>query len=125
MEQAPYVKRLQGQLDRVAARGLKFEVRGLDPPDHSFHPLTEFRCAAQVIRNAIEAERQGYEAFVLGRFQEPGLLEVKSVREPACDLRQGAAAVDRRVSGDAYLIRFFIAATAEPGLVRTGTPGSR
>ena len=77
IEQAPYIKRLQGLLDRVAARGLKFEVHGLDPPDHSFHPLTELRCAAQVIRNAIDAERLGYEAFVLGHFQEPGLLEIR------------------------------------------------
>lgn len=77
IEQASYFRRLQGLLDRVAARGLKFEVHGLNPPDHSFHPLTEFRCAAQVIRNAIAAERQGYEAFVLGHFQEPGLMEIR------------------------------------------------
>jgi len=77
VEQAPYIKRLQALLDRVAARGLKFEVHGLDPPDHSFHPLTEFRCAAQAIRNALAAEKQGYEAFVLGHFQEPGLLEIR------------------------------------------------
>ncbi len=34
-------------LDLVCAPGIKFEVHGLDPPDHLFHPLTEFRCAAQ------------------------------------------------------------------------------
>lgn len=77
VEQAPYMKRLQGLLDKVAARGLAFEVHGLDPPDHSFHTLTEFRCAAQVIGNAIAAEKAGYEAFVLGHFQEPGLLEIR------------------------------------------------
>lgn len=77
IEQAPYIKRLQALLDRVAVRGLTFEVHGLDPPDHSFHPLTEFRCAARAIRNALEAERLGYEAFVLGHFQEPGLLEIR------------------------------------------------
>lgn len=77
VEQAPYMKRLQALLDRVAARGLAFEVHGLEPPDHSFHPLTEFRCAAQAIRNAIEAEKLGYEAFVLGHFQEPGLMEIR------------------------------------------------
>src|SRR5262245_50187067 len=77
VEQAPYIKRLQGLLDKVAGGGIRFEVHGLDPPDHSFHTLTEFRCAAQVIRNAIEAEKAGYEAFVLGHFQEPGLLEIR------------------------------------------------
>jgi Asp/Glu/hydantoin racemase len=76
-EQAPYIERLQGLLDAIAAPGIKFEVHGLDPPDHLFHPLTEFRCAAQAIRNALEAERTGYDAFVIGHFQEPGLLEIR------------------------------------------------
>jgi allantoin racemase len=56
-EQRPYIERLQGLLDRAAGPGIRFEVHGLYPPDHLFHPLTEFRCAAQTIRNALEAER--------------------------------------------------------------------
>jgi allantoin racemase len=77
VEQGPYIERLQTFLDSAAADGTKFEVHGLDPPDRHFHPLTEFRCAAQVIRNAIAAERAGYDAFVIGHFQEPGLLEIR------------------------------------------------
>ena len=77
IEQKPYIERLQALLDSVASPGIRFEVHGLDPPDHLFHPLTEFRCAAQVIRNALEAERAGYDAFVIGHFQEPGLLEIR------------------------------------------------
>jgi len=79
IEQAPYIERLQALLNKVANPGVQFEVRGLDPPDRHFHPLTEFRCAAQVIRNAIEAERAGYDGFVIGHFQEPGLLETRGV----------------------------------------------
>src|SRR5262245_54526738 len=77
-EQAPYMQRLQALLAGVAGPGMHFEVHGLDPPDHAFHPLTEFRCAGQVIRNAVQAERAGYDAFVVGHFQEPGLLEIRS-----------------------------------------------
>ena len=77
VEQAPYMARLQGLLDSVAGPGVRFEVHGLDPPDRFFHPLTEFRCAAQTIRLALEAERAGYDAFVIGHFQEPGLLEIR------------------------------------------------
>lgn len=77
IEQAPYIDRLQAYLDKAAAAGMKFEVHGLDPPDRHFHPLTEFRCAAQSIRNALEAESAGYDAFVIGHFQEPGLLEIR------------------------------------------------
>jgi allantoin racemase len=76
-EQAPYIERLQKALDAAASPGFRFEVHGLDPPDHYFHPLTEFRCAAQSIRNALEAERAGYDGFVIGHFQEPGLLETR------------------------------------------------
>jgi allantoin racemase len=77
VEQAPYIERLKTFLDAGAAPGNTFEVHGLDPPDRHFHPLTEFRCAAQTIRNALEAERAGYDAFVIGHFQEPGLLEIR------------------------------------------------
>ena len=77
-QQAAYIARLQGLLDAVAGPGVRFEVHGLDPPDRFFHPLTEFRCAVQTVRQAVEAERAGYDAFVIGHFQEPGLLEVRS-----------------------------------------------
>src|ERR1051326_4219993 len=77
LEQKPYIERLQAFLDKAAASDIRFEVNGLDPPDQHFHPLTEFRCAAQTIRNALEAERAGYDAFVIGHFQEPGLLEIR------------------------------------------------
>ncbi len=77
IEQAPYIERLQALLDAAAGPGIRFEVHGLEPPDYHFHPLTEFRCAAQTIRNALEAERAGYDAFVIGHFQEPGLLEIR------------------------------------------------
>jgi allantoin racemase len=77
IDQAPYIERLQSMLDTVAGPNCSFEVHGLDPPDHLFHPLTEFRCAAQAIRNAFEAERGGYDALVIGHFQEPGLLEIR------------------------------------------------
>lgn len=75
--QAPYIERLQRTLDEVAAPGVAFAVHGLSPPDRYFHPLTEFRCAAQTIRNAIAAERDGYDGFVIGHFQEPGLIEAR------------------------------------------------
>jgi allantoin racemase len=76
--QAPYMTRLQALLDRIAAPDVRFEVRGLDPSVTSFHALTEFRCAAQMIANAIKAEKEGYDAFVIGHFQEPGLIEVRT-----------------------------------------------
>lgn len=60
VEQAPYIERLQAMLAKVTAPGVTFEVHGLDPP---------FRCAAQVIGNAIAAKKASYHAFVIGHFQ--------------------------------------------------------
>ena len=43
--------RLQAYLDMglpSPEQTINSEVHGLDPPDRHFHPLTEFRCAAQI-----------------------------------------------------------------------------
>ncbi|TAJ35351.1 MAG: hypothetical protein EPO67_04670 [Reyranella sp.] len=91
VEQAAYMGRLQAELDRVAGPGFSFEVHGLDPPDRHFHPLTELRCAVQTIRHAVDAERAGYDAFVIGHFQEPGLLEIRgAVDIPVIGLGEAA-----------------------------------
>ena len=52
-EQRPYIDRLRGHLASIADPGFSCEVVGISPPDRILHPLTEFRCATQVIRNAI------------------------------------------------------------------------
>jgi len=77
LAQKPYMDRLQARLDEVAGAGTSVAVHGISPPDRYFHPLTEFRCADQTIRAALEAERQGYDAFIIGHFQEPGLTECR------------------------------------------------
>lgn len=78
VQQAPYTKRLQATLDAIASPGIRFEVKGLDPPLEDFDALSELRCGGQMIRNALQAEKQGYDAFVLGHFQEPALVELRS-----------------------------------------------
>lgn len=77
VEQAPYVGRLQQRLDALAGPGVRYDVQGLSPPDRHLSALTELRCAVRTVRNAIYAEAQGYDAFVVGHFQEPGLTECR------------------------------------------------
>jgi len=90
-EQAPYIERLRARLTRLAAPGATVDVFGIAPPDRFFHPLTEFRCADQTIRNALTAEREGYDAFVIGHFQEPGLTECRgAVGMPVVGLGEAA-----------------------------------
>src|ERR1700682_1362232 len=104
-EQAPYIERLQGLLDAVAGPGIRFGGHGLDPPDHLVHPLTEFRCAAQTIRNALEAERAGYDGFVIGHFQEPGLLEIRGgVDIPVVGLGEAALLAALSMGGRLSLV---------------------
>src|SRR5947209_14685616 len=78
-QERPYIERLEAFLAYAADLDFSYHVHGISPPDHHLHALTELRCSVQAIRNAVEAGKQGYDAFVLGHFQEPGLVECKSV----------------------------------------------
>lgn len=78
VEHAEYFGRLQALVSEVAEPGVRVECHGVVPSAKDVHGLTEFRCAGQAIRNAIQAEREGYDAFVLGHFQDAGLAEIKA-----------------------------------------------
>lgn len=75
---ATYLKRLAAHLERVGGDA-QIDVKQLSPPDSYAHPAMEFRCARDVVRNAIRAEREGYDAFIVGHIQDSGLWEAKSV----------------------------------------------
>jgi allantoin racemase len=77
VEQASYIDRLRERLNQLVTPGIMVDVHGISPPDRFFHPITEFRCAEQTIRAGLQAERDGYDAFVIGHFQEPGLTECR------------------------------------------------
>ena len=59
--------------------GTTVEIHGITPHDNYAHPIVEFRCAREVICNAVKAEREGYDAFIIGHFQDAGLYEARSV----------------------------------------------
>ena len=75
---APYFTRLNEYLQSIAGPGYEIHLFGLRPGDRFLHPITEFRCAAQVIAGALRAEREGYDAFIIGHFQEPALSETRA-----------------------------------------------
>jgi Asp/Glu/hydantoin racemase len=77
-QQAPYFRQLQRQLAAFSSPGVTFHLQGLTPPDRHLNRLTEFRCAVQVVRNAIRAEAQGYDAVAIGHFQDGGLYEARA-----------------------------------------------
>ena len=75
---ATYLQRLTAHLQHVGGDA-QIDVKQLSPPDSYAHPAMEFRCARDVVRNAIRAEREGYDAFIVGHIQDSGLWEAKSV----------------------------------------------
>jgi Asp/Glu/hydantoin racemase len=83
--------RLQEQLTAFAAPHITYVTHGISPPDRHLSSLTEFRCAAQAIRNAVQAQQEGYDAYVIGHFQEPGLIESRSALDiPVIGLGEAA-----------------------------------
>jgi Asp/Glu/hydantoin racemase len=77
-KQAAYFKTLRQALNGLSAKGVAFDVHGITPPDLELHRLTEFRCARDVIRHAVSAQEQGYDAFAIGHFQDGGLYEARA-----------------------------------------------
>ena len=73
-----YFGRLRDYVRSVTASGFESVLHGIQPGDRYLHPITEFRCAGQVIVNAVTAQEQGYAAFVIGHFQEPALSEARA-----------------------------------------------
>src|SRR3954452_2963541 len=76
---ALYWDMLRAHLAQIVDPGTDIEVHGITPHDSYAHPIVEFRCAREVICNAVRAEREGYDAFVIGHFQDAGLYEARSV----------------------------------------------
>ncbi|HEY3276760.1 MAG TPA: aspartate/glutamate racemase family protein [Syntrophorhabdaceae bacterium] len=91
VEQAGYIDHLGGYLASIADPGVTYDVYGISPPDRELHRLTEFRCSVQAVRNVLEAERQGYDAFIQGHYQDPGLYELRSaVKIPVLSLGESS-----------------------------------
>ncbi|GAA0683927.1 aspartate/glutamate racemase family protein [Kitasatospora atroaurantiaca] len=75
---APYFGRLTSRIEGLADPGFEVVVHGMTPGDRHLHRLSELRCSMQAVRNAIAAQEEGYDAFVIGHFQEPGLAEARA-----------------------------------------------
>ncbi len=75
---ATYWDTLRPHLESVASTGTTIDVHGITPFDSYAHPLVEFRCAREMICNAVRAEREGYDAFIIGHFQDAGLYEARA-----------------------------------------------
>jgi allantoin racemase len=73
-----YFELLDAQLETCFDDGTEHEIVGLDPPDTMLHRLTETRCGMRAVANAVAAEADGCDAFLIGHFQDSGLHEARS-----------------------------------------------
>ncbi len=75
---ATYWDKLRAHLADIVDPGTTVDVHGITPHDNYAHSIVEFRCAREVICNAVRAEREGYDAFIVGHFQDAGLYEARA-----------------------------------------------
>jgi Asp/Glu/hydantoin racemase len=76
---APYISKVEAHLKSILDPEFSATFHTTTPPATTTHAITEFRIARNLIRNAVEAEKQGYAAMAITHFQDAGLMEVKSV----------------------------------------------
>ena len=74
---AGYWQRLTSFLKGYARPNTELHFHGISPHDAYAHPLVEYRCGREAIVAAITAEREGYDGFLMGHFQDSGLYEAR------------------------------------------------
>ena len=58
--------------------GFSLDFQTITPSVTSTHALTEFRFGRAAVRGAIEAKRQGHDAYFMNHFQDAGLAEARA-----------------------------------------------
>ncbi len=75
---APYIARVEAHLKAILDAQFTGTFNTTTPPATTTHALTELRIAANFVRNAVQAEREGYDAADLTHFQDARLVHAKS-----------------------------------------------
>ena len=75
---APYIAKVEAHFKAILDPEFDFTFNTTTPPATTTHALTEYRVGRNFIRNAVQAEREGYDVVAVTHFQDPGLSEAKS-----------------------------------------------
>lgn len=73
-----YLSRLQAYLAEIASPGVTYEVRGITPADTQLGRLSELRCGVQSVAGVVEAAEEGFDAVLVGHFQDACLYEART-----------------------------------------------
>jgi allantoin racemase len=91
-----YGQVLKRIVDRAAAPGTEVSINGLSP-HHAIaeqYRHLEFLDTAEVLKNGLRAESEGYDAFLLGNIFDPGLHELRELLNiPVLGLRESSVHV--------------------------------
>lgn len=79
VQHGAYISKVEPHLKAILDPEFTGTFNTTTPPATTTHAVTEFRVARNIIRNTVEAERQGYDAVAITHFQDAGLAEAKSV----------------------------------------------
>jgi Asp/Glu/hydantoin racemase len=75
---SPYIAKVEAHFKAILEAGSTFSFNTTTPPATTTHALTEYRVGRNFIKNAIQAEKEGYDVVAVTHFQDPGLSEAKS-----------------------------------------------
>ena len=82
-----YLAQLLPHMNACADPEFEVQFKTMTPSVTTVHALSEFRFSRAVIQGAIQAEREGYEAFFMNHFQDVGLYDARaSVKIPVLGL---------------------------------------
>src|ERR1043165_604758 len=82
-----YLAQLLPHMKACTDPGFEVEFKTMTPSVTTVHALSEFRFSRAVVRGAIQAEREGYDAFFMNHFQDVGLYDARaSVKIPVLGL---------------------------------------
>ena len=76
---APYIAKVEAHLKSILEPDFEATFHTTTPPATTTHAVTEYRIGRNLIKHAVEAQKQGYAAMAITHFQDAGLAEVKSV----------------------------------------------
>src|SRR6266568_47107 len=112
-----YLARLLPYMKACTDGDFELDFKTMTPSVTTVHALSEFRFSRAVIRGAIQAERDGYDAFFMNHFQDVGLYEARAaVKIPVLGLGEATllhACIMGRKLGLIAINPAFIATHAE------------
>ena len=82
-----YLAQLLPHIKACTDPDFEIDFKTMTPSVTTVHALSEFRFSREVIRGAIQAEREGYDVFFMNHFQDVGLYEASAaVKMPVLGL---------------------------------------